>query len=114
MAAFTVNSTVSVGEWTIVDAYSADVSTAQSLVAAVTGHKHLLKSITIDIDHSDTPFEIYNDSNLFIGPVRPRTNIYHRRFKSAMEFSGAIKVKTSSDKHIHVLAEYRTVPGAVL
>lgn len=114
MAAFTINSTVTVGEYTIVDAYSADVSTAQALVAAKAGHSHRLKSITIDINHSDTPFEVYNDSDLFIGPVRPRANVWHRRFEGELVFSGAINVKTSSDKQIHVIAEYRTVPTTVL
>lgn len=112
--AFTINSTVSVGKYKVVDGYSPDVSTAQALVAAVTGHSHLLKSITVDLNDDDTNFEIYNGSDLFIGPVRAQGRIWHRRFEDEMEFSGAINVKTSSDKQIHVTADYRTVPTTVM
>jgi len=113
--AFTINSTVSVGEWTVVDGCSTDVSTAQALVAAAAGHSHLLKSITITMQDADGRyFQVLNDAVLFIGPVRPYSRQWHRRYESALEFSGAINILTETDRNIHVTAEYRTIPTTVI
>jgi len=108
---FTVNSTVSVGEWTVIDAYSTDVSTSSVLLVNVAGHRYLVKKITIDMQSSDDWIKIFNDANLQIGPIEPRSNIYRERFESALVFPGAIYIQTKTDEKIHITLQYRQIPG---
>lgn len=110
MAAFTVNSTISAGEWTVIDAYSTDVSTSQTLLADVTGHIYLVKGFTISLNDNDGRwFKIFNDTDLRIGPVKPYRVPWKVRYESQMVFAGAIKVQTESDRQIHVTMDYRIV-----
>ena len=109
--AFVKNSTKSVGEWTVIDAYSTDVSTAQELLATKAGHNYLVKKITIDVASSEDWIKIYNDADLQIGPIEPRSNIYRERFESALVFSGAINIQTKTDEKIHVTMQYRVYPS---
>jgi len=108
---FTVNSTVSNGDWIIVDAYSADISTSSQLVDTPAGHSALLKSITVDINETDKWFKVFNDADLQIGPVRPKGRIYHRSFETPLTFSGDIYVQTESNNQIHIIIAYRTKPN---
>lgn len=107
MAAFTVNTITTKGEYIIVDAYSADVSASTALVAASTGNEYLLKSITVDINETDKWFKIFNDTTLKIGPVRPKGHIYHRDYESPIVFGGAINVQTESNNQIHITIAYK-------
>jgi len=108
--AFTVNSTASAGEWTVIDAYSTDVSTAQALLAAKTGHHYLVKAFSIDVQSSEDWIKIFNGAVLQLGPCEPRSNIWKERFESAMVFSGAINIQTKTDELIHVTMQYRVYP----
>lgn len=107
MADFTVNTITTKGAYYVVDAYSTDVSTSTELVAASTGNEYLLKSITVDIDHSDCWFKVFDGTTLRIGPVRPRTNVYHREYESPIRIVGAINIQTQSDKRIHITIAYK-------
>ena len=109
--AFTVNVTPSVGEWKIVDAYSTDVGTAQTLITAVAGHKIYVKSITINLLATDRWVKIFDGVTLRIGPVEPRSQIWSVRYESPMVFSGNVTVQTESDKEIHITMCYRIYPG---
>jgi hypothetical protein len=110
MAAFTVNTISTKGEWLIVDAYSADVSTSTELVAASTGNSYWLKSVSVEINDNDCWFKLFDDTTLRIGPVKPRTNNYHREYESPIIFDGAINVQTESDKQIHITIAYKIFP----
>ena len=107
MAAFTVNTITTKGEYIIVDAYSTDVSTSTALVAASTGNEYLLKSVSFEINHSDTWFKLFDGSTLRIGPIKPRTNNYHRDYMNPFVVSGAVKIQTESNKQIHITIEYK-------
>ena len=107
MAAFTVNTITTKGGWQIADAYSTDVSTSTQLLAAITGNEYLLKSLSFEINHSDTWFKLFDDTTLRIGPVKPRTNNYHRSYESPIRIAGAIKIQTESDKQIHITIAYK-------
>ena len=104
---FTVNTITTKGEYIIVDAYSADVSTSTALVAASTGNEYLLKSITVDINESDKWFKIFDDTTLRIGPVRPRGVTYHRSYESPIVIAGAINIQTESNNQIHITIAYK-------
>ena len=108
--AFTVNSTTTNGDWKICDAYTTDCSTSTELVAASSNHLHLLRSITVDIENDNCWFKIFNGTDLQIGPVTPRTNIYHRDYETSLIFSGAINVQTESAQIIHITIAYQTIP----
>ena len=107
MAAFTVNTITTKGGWTIIDAYSTDVSTSTALLAASTGNEYLLKSISVEINDNDTWFKLFDDTTLRIGPVKPRTNNYHRDYESPIRIAGAINIQTESDKQIHITIAYK-------
>ena len=107
MADFTVNTITTKGGWIIVDAYSTDVSSSTALLAASTGNEYLLKSLSFEINHSDTWFKLFDGATLKIGPVKPRTNNYHREYESPIVIAGAINIQTESDKQIHVTIAYK-------
>ena len=107
MADFTVNTITTKGGWQITDAYSTDVSTSTELLAAITGNEYLLKSLSFEINHSDTWLKLFDDTTLRIGPVKPRTNNYHREYESPIRIAGAINIQTESDKQIHITIAYR-------
>ncbi len=109
MAAFTVNTITTKGRWLIIDAYSTDVSTSTALLASITGHEFLLKSVSVEINHSDAWFKVFDDTTLRIGPVKPRTNNYHRDYESPIRIAGAINIQTESDKQIHITIAYRVI-----
>lgn len=109
--AFTVNTTPSMGEWDIIDAYSTDVGTAQQLLADVAGNSYLVKSIVITMKDTDgRNVEIYNGATLSIGPVKPYNRPWSIRYESPMVFTGAINVKTETDRPIHITMCYRKFP----
>jgi len=107
MADFTVNTTTTKGSWQITDAYSTDVSTSTELLATSAGNEYLLKSISVEINHSDTWFKVFDDTTLRIGPVKPRTNNYHRDYESPIRIAGAINIQTESDKQIHITIAWK-------
>lgn len=107
MAAFTVNTITTKGSWQIADAYSTDVSTSTELVAVSTGNEYLLGSISVEINDNDTWFKLFDDATLKIGPVKPRTNNYHRDYESPIRIAGAINIQTESDKQIHITIAYK-------
>lgn len=109
MAVFTVNTLKTRGTegYLIVDAYSTDVSTSTELLAAVTDHEYRIKSLSVEINHSDTWFKVFDDTTLRIGPVKPRTNNYHRDYENPFVVSGAVNIQTESDKQIHITMAYK-------
>ena len=109
MADFTVNTVNTRGTegWKILDAYSTDVSTSTQLLVAVTGHEYRIKSLSFEINHSDTWFKLFDDTTLRIGPVKPRTNNYHRDYENPIIVSGAVNIQTESDKQIHITMAYK-------
>lgn len=110
MAAWTINSTTSNGEFIMVDAYNTDSSTSTELIAAITGSL-LLKSLTVTMDDTDGRwFKIFNDSDLQIGPVKPYNRQWHRDYETPFEFTGAINVQTESDRQIHICLAYKNKP----
>jgi len=107
MADFTVNTVRTRGGFFIVDAYSTDVSTSTQLLADITGHEYRIKSLSVEINHSDTWFKLFDDTTLRIGPVKPRTNNYHRDYESPIVVDGAVNIQTESDKQIHITMAYK-------
>ena len=107
MAAFTVNTITTRGKWLIIDAFSTDVSTSTALLADIAGHEYLIKSLSFEINHSDTWFKVFDDTTLRIGPVKPRTNNYHRDYESPFRVDGAVNIQTESDKQIHITIAYQ-------
>ena len=107
MAAFTVNTITTKGGWQITDAYSTDVQASTELLGAITGNEYLLKSLSFEINHSDTWFKLFDDTTLKIGPVKPRTNNYHRDYESPIRIAGAINIQTESDKQIHITIAWK-------
>ena len=107
MAAFVVNTITTKGGWSIADAYSTDVSTSTELLTAITGNEYLVESLSFEINHSDTWFKLFDDTTLRIGPVKPRTNNYHRDYESPIRIAGAINIQTESDKQIHITIAYK-------
>jgi len=110
MAAFAVNSIETRGEWLICDAYSTDVSASTTLLADITGHEYRIRSLSFEINHSDCWFKLFDDTTLRIGPIKPRTNNYHRDYESPVVISGAINIQTESDKQIHITICYQLRP----
>jgi len=110
--AFTVNSTASMGEWTVIDAYSADVSTAQALLADKAGHSYLVKGFTVTMDDTDGRwFKIFDDAVIQVGPVRSYNRPWPIRYESAVRFDGAINVQTEANRPIHITMDYRIIPS---
>ncbi len=107
MGTFTVNTTTTRGEWLIIDAYSADVSSSTELLTDITGHEYLLKSISVDINESDKWFKVFDDTTLRIGPVRPRGVAYHREYESPIRIDGAVNIQTESNNQIHITIAYK-------
>ncbi len=107
MAAFTVNEIRTRGGWFILDAFSSDVQASTELLADVTKHEYRIKSISVEINDSDTWFKVFDDTTLRIGPVKPRTNNYHRDYESPIVVSGAVNIQTESDKQIHITMAYK-------
>jgi hypothetical protein len=103
----TVNIVDTRGGWKILDAYSADIQTSTQLLAAVTGYEYNIKSLSFEIDNSERWFKLFDDSTLRIGPIKTRTNNYHRSYESPIIVSGAVKVQTESDKEIHITIAYK-------
>lgn len=112
MAAFTVNTTPSMGEWNIIDAYNTDCSTSTALLADLTNSSYLVKSITVTFYGAiDKWFKFFNDTTLAIGPVELRGNqLWRVRYESPMVFTGAVNVQTETDKEIHITMCYRILP----
>lgn len=109
MAFSAVNTTPSMGEWDIVDAYATDISTSSELLATSAAHNYLVKSITVLFyGATDRWFKIFNDTTLAIGPIELRSNqVWHVRYESPMVFTGAVNVQTQTDKKIHITMCYR-------
>lgn len=107
MAAFTVNAVTTRNGWLIADAYSTDVSTSTELLADITNHEYLIKSVSVEINDNDTWFKVFDDTTLKIGPVKPRTNNYHRDYEGFIRIDGAVNIQTESDKQIHITIGYK-------
>ena len=107
MAAFTVNTVTTRGEWLIIDAFSTDVSTSTELLADVARHEYLIKSLSFEINHSDTWFKLFDDTTLKIGRIKPRTNDYYRDYESPFRVNGAVNIQTERDKEIHITIAYK-------
>jgi len=110
MTAFTVNSVTSKGPWVVVDAYSPDVSTSTALLAAVTGNSHLVKSISIDFGKTDKYIEIYDGTDLQIGPFICGSKHWTQTFQDGLTFEEGVYIKTEADSVTHVTVEYQIVP----
>jgi len=113
MAAFTVNSVTSRGPWLVVDGYSTDVSTSTYLLAAVTGHEHLVKSISIDYQKGTDKrwIKVLDGTDLQIGPAKPSVNLYNLDFgPDGLTFTGGVYFQTESDAQFHVCMVYKVVP----
>ena len=112
MAAFTVNSVTSRGPWLVIDGYSTDVSTSTYLLAAVTGHEHLVKSISIDYQKGtdDRWIKVLDGTTLQIGPAKPSVNLYNLDFGDGLTFTGGVYFQTESDAQFHVNMVYKIVP----
>ena len=107
MAAFTVNTITTKGGYYIVDAYSTDVSTSTELVATSAGNEYLLKSVSFEINDNDKWLKLFDDTTLRIGPVRSRTNNYHRSYESPIRIAGAINIQTESNDQVHITIAYK-------
>ncbi len=107
MAAFTVNAVTTRGRWLIIDAFSTDVQSSTELLADITGHEYLIKSISVEINDNDTWFKVFDGTTLKIGQVKPRTNNYHREYESPIRIDGAVNIQTESDKQIHITIGYK-------
>ncbi len=109
MAAFTVNTVKTRGTegYRITDAYSTDVQVSTELLADVTGHEYRIKSLSFEINDNDTWFKLFDDTTLRIGPVKPRTNNYHRDYMNPFVVDGAVNIQTESDKQIHITIEWK-------
>ena len=109
--AFTVNSTTSRGPWLVVDGYSPDVSaTAVALLAAATGHEHLVKSISINYGKTDKWIKVLDGSDLQIGPFLCSTKHWEKTFEDGLTFNGGVYIETEADSVTHVMVEYKVVP----
>lgn len=107
MGTFAVNTITTKGQWSIIDAYSIDVSTSTELLTASTGNEYLLKSVSFEINDSSTWFKLFDNTTLRIGPVTPRASNYHREYESPIKIAGAIKIQTQSNKQIHITIAYK-------
>lgn len=113
MAAFTVNSVTSRGEWKVVDGYSTDVSTSTALLANVANHEHLVKSISIDYQKGTDNrwIKVFDGTDLQIGPAKPSVNLYSLDFgPDGLTFEDGVYFQTESDAQFHVLMIYKVVP----
>ena len=113
MGAFTINSTT-IGKkakeggkkpW-LVAGYNADVTTSTELRATPSTGKQVLESIHIDVEALATSetISIFDDADLQIGPL-PAELGWSTTFRYGLEFQGAIKIKTSAARPIHVIIE---------
>lgn len=113
MAAFTVNSVTSMGDWKVVDGYSTDVSASTALLADLTGHNHLVKSISIDYQKGtdDRWIKVLDGTDLQIGPAKPSVNLYFIDFgPDGLTFEDGVYFQTESDAQFHVTMIYKVVP----
>lgn len=112
MAAFTVNSVTSRGPWLVIDAYSADVSTSTALLADVTNHDHLVKSIAIDYQKgtADRWIKLFDGSDLQVGPVKTGVKIWSQDFGDGLTFEDGVFIQTESDAQLHVCMIYKVIP----
>lgn len=112
MAVFTVNSVTSRGPWLVVDAYNTDVSTSTALLAAVTGHNHLVKSIAIDYQKGtdDRWIKVFDGTDLQIGPAKPSRNLYFLDLGDGLTFEEGVYFQTESDAQFHVTMIYKILP----
>lgn len=109
MAAFTVNSVTSRGPWLVVDGQSTDVSTSTAILAAVTGNSYLVKSISIDFGKTDKYIEIYDGTDLQIGPFVCGSKHWTQDFADGLVFEEGVYIKTEADSVTHVTVIYRMV-----
>jgi hypothetical protein len=110
MTAFTVNSVTSKGPWVVADGYSPDVSTSTAFLAAITGNSHLVRSISIDFGKVDKYIEIYDGTDLQIGPFICGSKHWTQTFQDGLTFEEGVYIKTEADSVTHVTVEYQIVP----
>lgn len=112
MAVFTVNSVTCRGPWLVIDAYSTDVSTSTALLADVTNHDHLVKSISIDYQKGtdDRWIKILDGTDLQVGPVKPSVNLWSQDFGDGLTFEDGVYIQTESDAQLHVTMIYKVIP----
>ena len=110
MAAFTMNSLTSKGPWVVADGQSTDVSTSTVFLAAITGNSHLVRSIAIDFGKIDKYIEIYDGTDLQIGPFICDSKHWSQTFQDGITFEEGVYIKTEADSVTHVTIEYKIVP----
>lgn len=110
--AFTVNSVTCRGPWLVVDGYATDVSTSTYLLADVTGHDHLVRSISIDYvkGSDDRWIKIFDGTDLQIGPFKPGVKHWSQDFGDGLTFEDGVYFQTESDAQFHVTMIYKVVP----
>lgn len=110
MAGFTVNSTTSRGPWLVIDATSTDINASTSLLAAVAGNEHLVKSISLDFDNSDEWINILDGTDLQINLLKLGVSKHwEKTFESGMTFEEGVYFQAESAGPFHVLLEYKIV-----
>ena len=110
MAAFTINSVTSKGTWLVADGSSTDVSTSTAFLSAITGNSYLVKSITIDFGKTDKYIEIYDGTDLQIGPFVCGSKHWSQTFEDGLTFEEGLYIKTEADSVTHVTVEYKMIP----
>ena len=113
MAAFTVNSVTSRGDWLVIDGFSTDVSTSTALLADATNTDHLVKSISIDYQKGidNRWIKVFDGSDLQVGPAKPSVNLYNLDFgPDGLTFEDGVFFQTESDAQFHVMMVYKLVP----
>ena len=112
MAAFTMNSLTSKGPWVVADGQSTEVSTSTAFLAAITGNSHLVRSISLDYQKGtdDRWIQVFDGTDLQIGPVKPSVNLWSQVFVDGITFEEGVYIQTESDAQIHVTIEYKIVP----
>jgi len=110
MAFTATNTTPSMGEWDIVDAYGTDISTSSELLATSTAHNYLIKSINFDMEDTDRWVKFFDGTTLVCGPVETKGRLFRQIYESPLIISGAFNVQTENDTKVHVTVCYRKFP----
>ncbi len=84
----------------------------ETLLAAVSGKSHWLKSIHVDFPAGANQwFRINNDNAAVIGPIdllNTGTTSWYHTFEKPIEFTAAIKIDCEAATSVHVIIEGMT------
>lgn len=113
MAAFTVHSTVSNGEWSTVCGTSVDISgTEQFILADIAGNSYLVKSIALDYEKTDKWLQVLDGDALQIGPMELGYGKHWEKvFQSGLVFDGGVYIEAESPGLVSVIVEYKIIPS---